>query len=325
MKNNNQITSNIEIAARQLQAGELVAFPTETVYGLGADAANPAAIQKVFSAKGRPADHPLIVHIENAKQLPSWACRIPHIAWGLAERFWPGPLTLILPKQIGVSPLITGGQDTIAIRIPSHPITLQLLRAFGGAIVGPSANKYGRVSPTTAEHVASDLGNAVAVILDGGECSVGLESTILDLTATQPVIRRSGAITAADLSTALAQPISIDLNANATIRTSGSHASHYAPVTTVRLFTYSELVTAAVLLQQQNSKFSVLSFEAKPSNINANIYWQHAPLDHKQYAHDLYANLRMHDSLDNHVILIERPPQDALWLAIIDRLTRASA
>lgn len=325
MKNNNQITTDIEHAVRQLQAGELVAFPTETVYGLGADATNPIAIQKVFATKGRPADHPLIVHIANVEQLPSWARNIPDSAWILADQFWPGPLTLILHKQIGVSSLITGGQDTIAIRIPNHSLTLQLLQGFGGAIVGPSANKYGRVSPTTATHVAADLGNAVSVILNGGECAVGLESTIIDLTNTNPVIRRSGAISGVELSNILNQSIIVDTNANNNVRTSGSHKSHYAPVTKVRMLTYNQLIAAAILLQQQNKPFSVLSFEARHKDISSKIYWQQTSHDPKEYAHSLYANLRAHDLLKNNVILVERPPQDISWLAILDRLTRASA
>lgn len=325
MQNNNQITTDIEFAARQLRAGELVAFPTETVYGLGADATNPAAIQKVFTVKGRPVDHPLIVHIANSKQLPSWALNIPNSAWLLAEHFWPGPLTLILQKQIGVSSLITGGQNTIAIRIPNHPLTLQMLQNFNGAIVGPSANKYGRVSPTTAAHVATDLGNAISVILNGGECAVGLESTIVDLTNTHPIIRRSGAITALELSNVLQQPVAIDTKANNTVRTSGSHESHYAPVTTLRMLAYPELLAAVTLLQQQNKPFSVLSFEASPKDINPKIYWQQVSRHPKEYAHNLYANLRTHDALNNNVILVERPPQDIAWLAILDRLTRASA
>jgi L-threonylcarbamoyladenylate synthase len=325
MPNNNQITTDIELAVRQLQAGELVAFPTETVYGLGADATNPTAIQKVFAAKGRPADHPLIVHIADAKLLPSWARNIPNSAWTLASHFWPGPLTLVLHKQVGVSPIITGGQDTIAIRIPNHPLTLQMLQNFAGAIVGPSANKYGRVSPTTAAHVATDLGDAVAVILDGGECAVGLESTIIDLTATHPVIRRSGAITALELSEALGQQVAVDTSANQTVRTSGSHESHYAPITTLRMLTYNELLAAALLLQQQDKVFSVLSFEARPIDLNPKVYWQQVARNPQEYAHNLYANLRTHDSLNNSVILVERPPHDSSWLAILDRLTRASA
>jgi L-threonylcarbamoyladenylate synthase len=325
MQNNNQITTDIEFATRQLIAGELVAFPTETVYGLGADATNPIAIQKVFAAKGRPFDHPLIVHIANAKQLPSWARNIPDSAWTLAEHFWPGPLTLILHKQVGVLPLITGGQETIAIRIPNHPLTLQLVQNFAGAIVGPSANKYGRVSPTTAAHVATDLGDAVAVILDGGECAVGLESTIIDLTNTQPVVRRNGAITALELSNVLGQQVLMDTSAGAAVRTSGTHESHYAPVTTLRMLTYNELLIAATLLLKQHKTFSVLSFKAMPQDLNSKIYWQQTSPDPREYAHNLYANLRLHDALNNSVILIERPSEDPAWLAILDRLTRASA
>lgn len=324
MPNNNQITTDIERAVCQLKAGELVAFPTETVYGLGADATNPTAIQKVFTAKGRPTDHPLIVHIANATLLPSWARNIPDAAWTLAKHFWPGPLTLILHKQIGISPIITGGQETIAIRIPNHPLTLNMLQTFGGAIVGPSANKYGRVSPTTAAHVATDLGDAVAVIVDGGECTVGLESTIIDLTAAHPVIRRSGAITSLEISTVLGTQVTLDTSVNHSVRTSGSHESHYAPITTLRMLAYDDLLAAAILLQRQNKLFSSLSFKPKPKEINSDVYWQQVSRAPKQYAHDLYANLRIHDNLNNSVILIERPPQDDTWLAILDRLTRAS-
>ena len=240
MKKN--ITTDINFATKLLKDGALVAFPTETVYGLGADANNPDAIKKVFNLKGRPADHPLIVHLATASQLPLWARDIPQTAWQVAEHFWPGPLTLILLKQEQVSPLITGGQDTIALRIPNHPIALQLLQNFGSGLVGPSANKYGRVSPTSAMHVAMDLGNNVNAILDGGESNIGIESTILNLTGSKPMIMRSGAITAAAISAVLGEEVVYNSDHKPQIRTSGSHESHYAPVTKVSLLNINEIL-----------------------------------------------------------------------------------
>jgi len=184
-------------AVALLRAGELVALPTETVYGLGADAANPAAVAKIFAAKGRPADHPLIVHLPGSAWLDRWAADIPQAAWDLAEMFWPGPLTLILKKQPWVPEAVTGGQDTVGLRVPGHPLALELLKAFAdagtpGGIAAPSANRFGRVSPTRAAHVAEELGGQVPLILDGGPCQVGIESTILDLSRGQPELLRPG-------------------------------------------------------------------------------------------------------------------------------------
>lgn len=318
---NNNITSDIPGCVTLLKNGELVAFPTETVYGLGADAGNPQAIQKVFATKGRPVDHPLIVHLGSPQQLGLWAREIPETAWKLAEHFWPGPLTMILFKQPNVSNLITGGQDTIGLRVPQHPLTLKLLENFGSGLVGPSANKYGRVSPTNAMHVALDLGSAVAAILDGGDCEVGIESTIINLTEAIPVIMRSGAITAAEISAVIGQEVLFNTEAKPTLRTSGSHESHYAPATKVLLLNHADLLNAV----KQLGAVSVMSFTARPSNLEATIYWQQISNDPKQYAHELYANLRYHDQLKNAAILIEKPPQESAWLAVLDRLSRASA
>jgi L-threonylcarbamoyladenylate synthase len=188
------VAPDIERAVALLRAGELVAFPTETVYGLGADAANPAAVAKIFAAKGRPQDHPLIVHLDGAAQLDAWARDIPAYAFELAEAFWPGPLTLILKRQPGVPDAVTGGQDTVGLRVPGHPLALELLRAFGGGLAAPSANRFGRISPTTARHVREELGEAVAMVLDGGPCQVGIESTILDCTGGAPRILRPGMV-----------------------------------------------------------------------------------------------------------------------------------
>ncbi len=319
-----KISIDIKLALRQLQNGELVAFPTETVYGLGADARNEMAIRKVFTAKGRPVDHPLIVHLANAQQMAEWAQGIPKAAFILAQHFWPGPLTMILHKQPAVSNLITGGQDTIALRVPNHPITLELLQRFGSGLVGPSANKYGFVSPTTAEHVATDLGDTVAAILDGGACTVGIESTIVNLLSDRVTIMRQGAITAAQLSQALQYDVAIN-TPDTNVRVSGSHASHYAPHTPAYVLPIEQLLQKALQFSAQHAKFSVISLQAKPAIMDANVLWQQVSANPAIYAHDLYSNLRMHDELHNAAILIEQVPNIDAWAAVADRLQRAGA
>lgn len=188
-------TIDPEIAAQKLREGGLVAFPTETVYGLGADAENERAVGRLFAVKGRPTNHPLIVHLASASELPRWAARVPESARRLAETCWPGPLTLLLEKSARVPDATTGGLSTVGLRVPAHPLALELLRRFGGAIAAPSANRFGRVSPTRAEHVLSDLGDDIDALLDGGECQVGLESTIVDLTRPVPIVLRPGGVT----------------------------------------------------------------------------------------------------------------------------------
>jgi len=189
----------IDQAVEALREGEVVAFPTETVYGLGADASNPDAVRKVFEMKGRPATHPLIVHIEHPRALERWALAVPPAAVAFAEKFWPGPLTLVLRRAPAVDLAITGGQDTIAIRVPAHPVAQQLLRAFGGGIAAPSANRYGRISPTRAEHVREEFGEDLRIVLDGGDCKIGLESTIVSCVDAVPRILRPGGITLTQL------------------------------------------------------------------------------------------------------------------------------
>ena len=220
-------------AADRLRAGMLVAFPTETVYGLGADAGNPEAVRRIFAAKGRPADHPVIVHLHDAAQMADWARAVPEAAQKLAAAFWPGPLTLILPRASHVADVVTGGQDSVGLRVPSHPVARALLAAFGGGIAAPSANRFGRISPTTAQHVADDLGDAVAMILDGGACAVGIESTIVAFTGDQPVLLRPGGIGVAALSRALGRPLA--RRRCGAPRASGTLASHYAPRTPATL------------------------------------------------------------------------------------------
>jgi len=221
-----------------LRAGGLVAIPTETVYGLGADARNPSAVQKIFQAKQRPSDHPLIVHIGEIAQLHEWAVDISPEAWLLAKTFWPGPLTLILKKAPEVSELVTGQQTTIGLRMPNHPVALTVLKEFGGGIAAPSANRFGRISPTTAEAVQEELGDAVDLILEGGQCAVGVESTIVDVSGEQIAILRPGMITAEQIVAVLKQPV-LTTPKNAP-RVSGSMESHYAPLTPTKLMSIDE-------------------------------------------------------------------------------------
>lgn len=315
----NKINNDVHQAVAALRNGDLVAFPTETVYGLGADARNPDAIRKVFAAKGRPSDHPLIVHIGKKQQMRDWAINIPMAAWTLADHYWPGPLTIILQKNPNVSDLITGGQDSIALRIPNHPMALALLQELNSGLVGPSANLYGHVSPTTAEHVIADLESSVSMVLDGGACKVGIESTIVNMLGPIPVIMRQGAITAAELGVSLGCVVKLNSNQNETVRTAGTHESHYAPHTPVVLLEMEDLLQQAKL-----QRCSVISMKAKPSKLSDEIFWQTVSSDPRLYAQDLYANLRAHDQLHNDVILIEQIPNNLDWAAIADRLARAS-
>ena len=263
--------TDIQRAVALLRQGELVALPTETVYGLGADALNPDAVAKIFAAKGRPSDHPLIVHLADAEALTTWARDIPKDAIALARAFWPGPLTLILKKEEGVPDIVTGGQDTVGLRVPNHPIALQLLRAFGSGLAAPSANRFGRISPTTAEHVRQELGDRVPLILDGGPCQVGLESTILDLSRGVPVILRPGAIGADDIARVIGRrPRLRDEDAKASTdapRVSGALAAHYAPRTPL------ELVHGASLASRVREGDAVLARVPQPAGLPANVLW----------------------------------------------------
>jgi len=315
----------LERAVRLLQAGELVAFPTETVYGLGADAASPDAVRRIFAAKGRPADHPVIVHVEAAEAIDAWARAVPEGARRLAAAFWPGPLTLILPRADHVSDLVTGGQDSVGLRVPAHPVARALLAAFaregGTGIAAPSANRFGRISPTTAAHVAEDLGEAVAMILDGGACAVGIESTIVAFTADEPVLLRPGGIGVDALASVLGHaPRAPDATAP---RASGTLASHYAPRSAARLVDGPALAAEAARCIAGGERVAVLARAVAPRAGVAGD-WICAPDDPIRYAHDLYANLRSLDRSDVDLILIEAPPGDDAWLAVRDRLTRAT-
>ncbi|MDZ4252203.1 MAG: L-threonylcarbamoyladenylate synthase [Sulfuritalea sp.] len=319
--------NDVSRAAALLRAGELVAFPTETVYGLGADARNPQAIARIFAAKGRPANHPLIVHLPDAGHLDRWAVDIPESARRLAAAFWPGPLTLILKRQPDVLDAITGGQDTVGLRVPNHPLALQLLREFGGAngggLAAPSANRFGHVSPTTAAHVREEIGAAVALILDGGPCAVGIESTILDLSAGEPRILRPGMLDAVAIGRVLGAVPAFGGKPDAP-RVSGSLEAHYAPRTSLQLVAAAELTATARRALAAGRRVAVLS--SRPLDFDhENLAWRPAGSAPEQFAHDLYARLRELDALACDLILVATPPLDEAWRAVADRLRRAAA
>jgi len=314
-------------AAALLRAGELVAFPTETVYGLGADANNPLAIGKIFVAKGRPADHPLIVHLPDASHLERWAVDIPAAAGKLAAAFWPGPLTLILKRHAAVPDAVTGGQDTVGLRVPDHPLALQLLREFsgasGGGLAAPSANRFGRVSPTTAAHVREELGDSVAMILDGGPCAVGIESTILDLSGGEPRILRPGMLDAAAIGEVLGHAPKFGGQQNAP-RVSGSLEAHYAPRTPLQMVAVTALAKTAREALDSGRRIAVLAAQPLAFSHDSILYCP-ASADPTQFAHDLYARLRELDAMGCDLILVVAPPAHENWRAVADRLRRAAA
>ncbi|MBX3677116.1 MAG: threonylcarbamoyl-AMP synthase [Rhodocyclaceae bacterium] len=319
---------DIAEAVALLRRGELVAFPTETVYGLGADAANPAAVAKIFAAKDRPADHPLIVHLPSADHLTRWASDVPDEAKRLAAAFWPGPLTLILKRQANVPDAVTGGQDTVGLRVPNHPLALELLAAFdganGGGLAAPSANRFGRISPTTAAHVREELGERVSLILDGGPCPVGIESTILDLSRGSPVLLRPGAIGAADIARVIGHVPEMALPQTDAPRVSGSLEAHYAPRTPLQLVSSDGLLFALRDALVAGERVAVLAPTAQAISHEL-VSWRQVPADPAGCAHDLYASLRELDALGCARILVQKPPAGDIWLAVNDRLSRAAA
>lgn len=315
------MNARIAEAARRLAQGEAIGFPTETVYGLGADATNAAAVAKIFALKGRPADHPLIVHIADPAALPEWVADIPREATALAARFWPGPLTLILRKSDRVPGAVTGGQDTVGIRCPSHPLARELLAEFArigsGAVAAPSANRFGRVSPTTAEHVRAEFGPGLFV-LDGGPCEVGLESTIVDVSRGAPVLLRPGGVTREDLAMALGlRPVDRDDRAP---RASGTLAAHYAPATALVLVDPPELDEEVA----RPANIAVLAMREAPAGARV-ASWINGTIDPVRYGHDLYASLRALDASGAKRIVVEAPPRNDAWEAVNDRLARAAA
>jgi len=314
------MSAEIERAVQLLRQGELVAFPTETVYGLGADARNPAAVAKIFAVKGRPADHPVIVHLPDASYLDRWARDISPAARAVAGKFWPGPLTLILKRHPDVPDIVTGGQDTVGLRVPNHPLALELLKAFGGGIAAPSANKYGHISPTTAQHVRDDLGDAVALVLDGGPCPVGIESTILDMSTDRTTVLRPGMLSGFDIGLFLGRMPAEAVNTNS-VKTPGSHLAHYAPRTPLLLVPEDTVAIAIRTALGKQQRIAVLAPYPAPIEHPLIVVWQVAPADGAEYARALYATLRTLDDAGCDLIVVQRPP----WPALIDRLTRASA
>jgi L-threonylcarbamoyladenylate synthase len=314
----NATHSDIQRAVQTLQRGELVGMPTETVYGLAGDARNESAIRAIFARKGRPPDHPLIVHLHSANQLLDWAEAPNKLALKLAQQFWPGPLTLILHKAAAASPLLTGGQNSIGVRVPSHPVARELLRAFGGALAAPSANRFGHISPTKAAHVREEFGTDLFV-LDGGSSEIGIESTIVDARGLRPTILRPGRVSEAEIMRCAAEfadvpePSAPSAVEQKLLRVSGALETHYAPRTPC------QLVDGLPEQARGNPQIAVLALDHLPSDFIGTVLSS----DPAAYAFGLYNALRQLDSLQATQILVVVPPKDDAWIAIWDRLSRA--
>ncbi|GGU66937.1 threonylcarbamoyl-AMP synthase [Lentzea flava] len=299
-----------------------MAFPTETVYGLGANAEDPAAVSRIFAAKGRPPSHPLIVHIGGAEQLDDWAAEVPETARLLAESFWPGPLALVLRRGPRVPFETTGGLETVAVRVPDHPVALALLAAFGGGVAAPSANRFGSVSPTTAGHVRAELGDAVDFVLDGGPCQVGVESTIVDVTGDVPAVLRPGGVTREDLEAVLGMSLAVPETSH--VRVPGQHPSHYAPNARVVLVEPEKIVVEAEHAQEQGHRVGVFlppELGGEPIDVHAVV---RVPDSMPAYARGLYGFLRELDEQGCDLIIASLPVEAGLGLAIANRLRRAA-
>jgi L-threonylcarbamoyladenylate synthase len=314
--------AELDAAVQALRDGELVAFPTETVYGLGAHAAHPVALRRVFELKGRPLSHPLIVHLDSVRYLSRWAREIPEAAEKLAAAFWPGPLTLVLPRAFNVHPLVTGGQDTIAVRVPSHPMAQQLLTAFGGGIAAPSANRYGRLSPTRAEHVREDFGNELRLVLDGGDSKIGLESTIVACLGGSVRLLRPGSINLTQLRAVVGEVLT-GAAADAP-RAPGSQPAHYAPATPLQIVSAGEIEQLASEMSATGHRIAVLAQRA-PIRAHQFVTWINGGIRPDAYGHEFYAHLRALDRSACARILVQDVPDDERWDAVRDRLTRAAA
>ncbi|MCC6333894.1 MAG: threonylcarbamoyl-AMP synthase [Myxococcales bacterium] len=304
-----------------LRGGGLVALPTETVYGLGADAQNELAARRIFAVKGRPSTHPLIVHVASLEDARAWVAEVPPEGELLARAFWPGPLTLVLRRSALASDTVTGGQDTVAIRVPAHEVALKLLRAFDGGIAAPSANRFGKVSPTTAQHVREELGEDVDFILDAGPSQVGVESTIVDVTGAAPRLLRPGGLAREALEEALGRPLALATQV-ADVRAPGMLESHYAPRAGLWLVDAPRLAAEASRRLDEGVRVVVLapaSAVAPAAVIRLDV-----PEDATGFAQVLYARLREADRLGE-VILAVPPPESGLGLAVRDRLARAAA
>lgn len=324
-------TQAILAAAARIQAGELVGFPTETVYGLGADASSDAAVAGIFSAKGRPSDHPLIVHLADAAQVGDYASSVPAFAQRLMAAFWPGPLTVILPRRDGVAAAAAGGQNSIGLRCPDHPVALAFLKAcleLGvSGVAGPSANRFGRVSPTTAAHVAQEFGDDL-LVLDGGPCQVGIESSIVDCTRSRPVLLRPGVLTRAELEAACGEPVlgkdELPNESASAPRASGTLEAHYAPNAKVRLMDAGAIQTALDLLGAEAAHIAIYA-RAVMRLQSDKVLFRRMPDDALATAQQLFAVLRGFDDQGARLIWIENPPASPAWDGVRDRLGRAAA
>ncbi|MCA2981626.1 MAG: threonylcarbamoyl-AMP synthase [Myxococcaceae bacterium] len=309
-------------AVSALRRGGLVGLPTETVYGLGADASNELAVRRIFAVKGRPSRHPLIVHVACADDARRLAAAWPDEAGVLARAFWPGPLTLVVTRASAVSDAVTGGQDTVGLRVPDHPLALELLSTFGGGVAAPSANRFGRVSPTTAQHVRDELGADVDVVLDGGPCRVGVESTIVDLSRGAPRVLRPGGVPREALEAALGAPVPVVTTAT-DVRAPGLLASHYAPRAGLSLVSAEALAGEAGRRLRDGATVAALVPAASPTP--AGVVRFEVAGDDAAYARALYATLREVDARGLDVVLAVPPPATGVGLAVVDRLRRASA
>jgi L-threonylcarbamoyladenylate synthase len=309
------VNQEVRRAAEILRAGGLVAFPTETVYGLGADASSAQAMARLYRVKGRPADHPVIVHFASAEEAFLWGKDIPQSAFALAGRFWPGPLTLILKRSDKAKDFVTGGQDSVGLRVPAHSLARELLSAFGGGIAAPSANRFGRISPTTALHVQEDLGADVDLVLAGGQSEIGIESTIVDLSGGEAVLLRPGGISLEELN----KTTPVRVKTGSSVRHSGGMEKHYAPKTPARLVPTHELDKEIAYLQ---ASAAVLAFSRPDERVD---FWLRMPREPAAYAQKLYASLRELDGAGCEAILIEAPPAEPAWAAVLDRLRKATA
>ncbi len=316
---------SIKTAARFLAEEKLVALPTETVYGLAGSARSASAVQKIFTVKGRPATNPLIIHLSNPAAISDWAIDIPKAAQKLAKQFWPGPLTLVLPRHPDVLKSLTAGQETVALRVPSHPVALALLQEFKGGVAAPSANRSGRISPTRIEHVRTELQDKVDYYLDGGPCEVGIESTIVYLVDCEVMILRKGKITQQALEETLNQKV-LSIGGTASgIQIPGNALLHYAPAHPLFLLPLKFLLEKLAGLIAENKTVAVLSFSKKPALLSNQVFWINASPEASVYANCLYNCLRELDHLEPDCILVESPPESMEWEAIHDRLQRASA
>ena len=314
-------------AARRIQAGGLVGFPTETVYGLGADASSDEAVAGIFAAKGRPANHPLIVHVADAAQVADYASSVPPFAVRLMQAFWPGPLTVILPRREGIAAAAAGGQNSIGLRCPAHPVALAFLKACNTGVAGPSANRFGRVSPTTAQHVSQEFGDDL-LVLDGGPCAVGIESSIVDCTRGRPVLLRPGVLTRDQLEAACGEPVLDKEDLHQAVgnapRAPGTLAAHYAPNGKVRLMEAGALQTALDLLGADAAHIAVYA-RSVLSIKSAKVLLRRMPDDAAATAQQLFAVLRDFDAQGARLIWIENPPATPEWDGVRDRLGRAAA